>query len=85
MSPDPIADPLADPILATLTRARHHLVTHTLHGYPASVITAALLDPGVLDAVAHVNTIAATGDVLATQGACQRWHRALQQALKNAE
>jgi len=65
-----------------LIQARTHILTTTLAGLPAATVTHILLDPTVGKAVACVNAMADSGDVLATQHACQAWNRALKAAIQ---
>ena len=61
---------------ASITKARGHILTHTLAGLSKASVTRLFLSPIVGDAVARVNKMADSGDLLATQQACQAWNRA---------
>lgn len=72
---------LDDQCTASITKARHHILTQTLAGLPAATVTRVVLTPRVLAAVAHMNAMAETGDLLATQASAQAWNRALKMAI----
>lgn len=69
-------------VVRVLEQARAHILTHTLTGLPAATVTRACLHPTVQKAVARVNAMADSGDVLATRQACQAWNRALRAAVQ---
>jgi hypothetical protein len=69
-------------ITRTIAVACEHIATRTLADATPAEQTACRLDAQVQDAVAHLDTVAATGNVLATQGACQVWAQCVRDALK---
>jgi hypothetical protein len=67
-------------MLRTLSKTWTHLCNVTLDGLEPREAVAVLKDPIVAAIEARVNRLALTGDVLATQLACQHWNAAIKNA-----
>ena len=65
-----------------LTQTRRHVLTQTLVGLSATTVTRVLLDSAVERAMIHLNHMAESGDVLATQQAAQAWNKTLKRAIQ---
>jgi hypothetical protein len=72
-------------MLRTLSRTWTHLCTKTLADLEPRAAVAILKDPVVAAVEARVNRLARTGDVLATQVACQAWNTAVKAAVGRLE
>ena len=63
-------------VARTIALAWAHIEARTLAGVSPEAVWRAAFDPRVWQAMQHVDAVAATGDVVGTQEACQAWNRA---------
>lgn len=66
---------MTEEIARTLAQTWTHLCDKTFAGLPTAAAVAVLQRPAVVALIARVDRLALTGDVLATQRACQAWVR----------
>jgi hypothetical protein len=73
-------------MLNTLSRTWEHLFRRTLAALdPPAAIALLWHTPALVDHMARVERLALTGDVLATQQACQAWNKAVKQAVQEGK